>query len=104
MESRRRPSKQTSAVLTCLLDSPLAWHYGLQLSRETRLKSGTLYPILMRLAERGLLDSRWEAPGQPGIPARHMYRLTQQGLIFAREALAAVSGAPQRPSLVGAGG
>jgi DNA-binding PadR family transcriptional regulator len=87
-----------------LLESPQAWHYGLVLSRETGLKSGTLYPILMRLADRGLLESRWEAPEQPGLPARHMYRLTPEGLAYAAEALAE-GGAPlSRPSLAGAGG
>jgi DNA-binding PadR family transcriptional regulator len=103
MTSRRRPSQQTFAVLAALLDAPASWHYGLQLSRATRLKSGTLYPILMRLAERGLLDSRWEPPDQPGLPARHMYRLTADGLAFARQATAAVADAAVWPALAGAG-
>jgi PadR family transcriptional regulator PadR len=100
----RRPSKQTQAVLLCLLDAPTAWHYGLILARGTRLKSGTLYPILMRLADRGLLDSRWEAPEQPGLPARHMYRLTPKGLAYAAEALVPEACEEMRPSLAGAGG
>jgi DNA-binding PadR family transcriptional regulator len=47
------------------------------------LKSGTLYPILMRLAERSLLETVWER-GEPGKPPRHMYRFTSDGLRFAR--------------------
>jgi PadR family transcriptional regulator PadR len=47
------------------------------------LKSGTLYPILMRMAERNLLETQWET-GEPGKPARHMYRFTPDGLRFAR--------------------
>ena len=104
MEGIRRPSKQTHKLLLALLDAPTAWHYGLVLSRETGLKSGTLYPILMRLAGRGLLDSRWEAPEQPGLPARHMYRLTPEGLACARRALVADADVPARPALAGAGG
>jgi DNA-binding PadR family transcriptional regulator len=33
---------------------PRAWQYGYELSQITELKSGTLYPILMRLSDRGL--------------------------------------------------
>lgn len=104
MKIGRRPSRQTEKILRCLLKAPAAWHYGLQLSRETGLKSGTLYPILMRLAGRGLLDSRWEAPEQPGLPARHMYRLTPEGLAFARRALVPEADAPAKAALAGAGG
>jgi PadR family transcriptional regulator, regulatory protein PadR len=34
--------------------------YGYELSRETGLASGTLYPILMRLSEQKLLETDWE--------------------------------------------
>ena len=45
------------------------------------LKAGSLYPILIRLADRGLLEARWEEPSeQPtGRPPRHLYRLTSSG-------------------------
>jgi signal peptidase I len=33
----------------------------------------------MRLAERDLLETRWEQSTQPGRPPRHMYRLTAAG-------------------------
>jgi DNA-binding PadR family transcriptional regulator len=42
-----------------------------------------MYPILIRLADRGLLETRWEADHVPGRPARHMYRLTGTGREFA---------------------
>ena len=51
---------------------------------STGLKSGTLYPILMRLKERGWLETRWEVV-ENGKPPRHMYRLTPDGLELARE-------------------
>jgi PadR family transcriptional regulator, regulatory protein PadR len=75
-------------MLDALMERPRAWHYGYDLSRLTELKSGTLYPILMRLCERGVLESKWQPAAQEGRPPRHMYRLTAAGLVFARESLA----------------
>jgi len=86
-----RLSPQTLLVLDVLLVEPREWKYGYDISRNTGLKSGTLYPILMRLADRKLLETRWETP-DPGKPPRHMYRFTPEGLRFAR------SNAPDRPA------
>jgi len=77
-------SPQTLLVLDAILDHPAEWKYGYDLSRSTGLKSGTLYPILMRLADRKLLETAWEASEQ-GRPPRHMYRFTPEGMQFARE-------------------
>ncbi|MBS0422064.1 MAG: PadR family transcriptional regulator [Proteobacteria bacterium] len=83
----RKCSDQTLALLTALAKSPRLWRHGYDLSSETSLKSGTLYPILMRLSDRGLLDSKWTPHEREGRPPRHMYRLTTQGIAFAREQL-----------------
>jgi DNA-binding PadR family transcriptional regulator len=85
----RRPdtSPQTLRVFDALLADPTAWHYGYALSKLTGLASGTLYPILIRLAERDLLDTRWEEPATPGRPPRHAYRLTADGIALATERL-----------------
>ena len=77
-------SPQTLLVLAALLQQPEQWHYGYDLSQQTGLKSGTLYPILMRLAEQGYLDSRWLESTAPGRPPRHAYKLTSHGLAFAK--------------------
>lgn len=79
-----RLSPQTIRVLDAFLEAPKGWKYGYDISRNTGLKSGTLYPILMRLADRELLESSWEA-AEVGRPPRHMYRLTPDGLRYARE-------------------
>lgn len=79
-----RLSSQTLKVLDAFLEAPKEWRYGYDISRDTGLKSGTLYPILMRLAERGLLDTSWETV-EAGKPPRHLYQLTPDGLQFARE-------------------
>lgn len=84
-----RSSKQTLKLLAALTGSPASWHYGYALSRETGLLSGTLYPILMRLEQRGWLETRWETPPPGGRPPRHMYRLTPGGRASAVKALAA---------------
>jgi PadR family transcriptional regulator PadR len=81
---RLKLSPQTLLVLAAFLDQPAEWKYGYDLSRSTGLKSGTLYPILMRLADRKLLDTAWET-SEPGRPPRHMYRFTPAGMQFARE-------------------
>jgi DNA-binding PadR family transcriptional regulator len=79
-----RVSPQTLRVLDAFLEDAVAWRYGYEISRGTGLKSGTLYPILMRMEERHLLKTMWEN-GEPGRPPRHMYRLTAEGMQFARQ-------------------
>jgi DNA-binding PadR family transcriptional regulator len=81
--TRLRWSPQTLQVVAVFLESPKDWKYGYDISRSTGLKSGTLYPILMRMAERKLLETCWES-NEIGKPPRHMYRFTQSGLRLAR--------------------
>jgi DNA-binding PadR family transcriptional regulator len=78
-----RLSPQTLLILESFLERPAAWRYGYDLSRETALKSGTLYPILMRLAKYGLLETKWVTT-EDGVPPRHTYRLTSKGMEYAR--------------------
>ena len=56
----RRPSAATLKILICLSSSPDGLH-GYALMKGAALASGTLYPILGRLAERAWLDKAWEA-------------------------------------------
>jgi DNA-binding PadR family transcriptional regulator len=65
-------------VLEALAADPAQWRYGYDLATEVHLKSGSLYPILIRLADRELLETSWE-PGPPGRPPRHLYRLSPTG-------------------------
>lgn len=84
----RRPSARTTAVLESLLQSEAEWSYGYELSKRLGIPSGTLYPILMRLEERGQLETRWSEPSSKGRPPRHMYRLTEGGREWALVAAA----------------
>lgn len=79
MARRPNSSKQTDALLIALLSERGRWRHGYDLGRETGLKSGTLYPILMRLDAQGWLESRWEDEPAPGKPRRHLYRLSPAG-------------------------
>jgi len=81
-----RISSETLRVLQGFVERPTDWRYGYELSRETGLKSGTLYPILMRLEKYGLLEARWVTT-EDGVPPRHTYRLTPNGLESARTQL-----------------
>src|SRR3569833_2932303 len=83
-----RLSRPTLTLLAELLAAPRAWRHGYDLSQATRLKSGTLYPLLIRLDEGGFLESRWEPSELEGRPPRHAYRLTQNGVSLAKEARA----------------
>jgi PadR family transcriptional regulator PadR len=82
-----RLSPETLLVLERFLKSPTEWRYGYDLSRSTGLKSGTLYPLLMRLEKYKLLEARWVTT-EDGVPPRHVYRLTPNGLELARTKLA----------------
>ena len=88
MTRTRRPSPQTIAVLTALAADPSAWRHGYELGQEVGLKAGSLYPILIRLSERGLLEATWETEPPQGRPPRHLYRLTQAGREFAADSIA----------------
>jgi DNA-binding PadR family transcriptional regulator len=89
-----------------LLEEPTTWHYGYEISQRTGLKSGTLYPILIRLADQGWLETRWAEPQRQGRPARHTYRLTPVGSRAASALVARVqkAGAVERPKFQGAEG
>lgn len=87
MARNRRPSAQTRSVLEYLARDTSTWSYGYQISKETGIASGTLYPLLMRLADRGYLESRWDASAQAGRPPRRLCRLSETGDEYAAATL-----------------
>jgi PadR family transcriptional regulator, regulatory protein PadR len=84
MSRNRRPSKQMLMLLEAFSTRAQQWRHGYDLMKETGLSSGTLYPLLMRMADKGLIEAEWREPAQPGRPARHAYRLTAAGMALAR--------------------
>jgi PadR family transcriptional regulator PadR len=101
MARKPNSSPQTRKLLLVMLRRPRAWRYGYELSKETNLSSGTLYPLLIRLSDQGLLESEWQEPERPGKPPRHAYRLTSAGLAFARAKARLGRSSVMRPAAVG---
>ena len=99
MSRKPNSSRQTRAILPTLLDRAQTWRHGYDLSKETGLKSGTLYPVLMRLSEQGLLEQRWQESDRPGLPPRHVYRLTAAGLALAHDQELAAVAAERKEAL-----
>jgi PadR family transcriptional regulator, regulatory protein PadR len=81
----RRPSPQTVAILDALAEKASDWSHGYDLCRLLGLKAGTVYPILIRLADRGYLETAWEREVPQGRPPRHLYRLSATGAEHVRE-------------------
>jgi signal transduction histidine kinase len=75
-------------VLRVFLEDPQAPHHGYDLMTATRLASGTLYPMLARLQDEGVLTSAWAPPQEDGRPPRKVYEMTGDGVRIARQGLA----------------
>nr|WP_173068858.1 PadR family transcriptional regulator [Phytohabitans houttuyneae] len=88
-----RVTAAVATVLAVFLEDPDADRYGLELMRATGQPSGTLYPILARLQEAGWVAAHWEGVDttEVGRPARRYYRLTPDGAVAARDAVADLS-------------
>ncbi|MEP3051949.1 MAG: PadR family transcriptional regulator [Erythrobacter sp.] len=84
-------SKQAMVLFWSLVQNADTWHHGYGLIQATGMKSGTLYPLLIRLADDGFLESRWDLEGEGGdrsAKPRRLYRLTSAGKALAQERLA----------------
>lgn len=84
-----RITTQTLKVLAILMSRTQDEMSGAEIARSTKLASGTLYPILLRLEEAGWVESRWEAeaPQELGRPRRRFYKITGVGARNAQPAL-----------------
>lgn len=78
MQRSRSLSPAARSVLFLLAEAGAEWSHGYDLCRRAGVKSGTLYPLLIRLEQQKHLEARWLAP-EPGRPPRHVYRLTATG-------------------------
>ncbi|WP_428149405.1 PadR family transcriptional regulator [Brevundimonas sp.] len=74
----RSLSPAARSVLSLLAEAGPAWSHGYDLCRRAKVKSGTLYPLLIRLEQQNHLEAQW-LPPKPGRPPRHAYRLTASG-------------------------
>ena len=76
-------------VLRVLVEDPTASHYGTEIGKAAKLSGGSLYPVLLRLEQAGVLASEREDvdPSEVGRPRRRLYWLTSEGAEFARRTL-----------------
>lgn len=76
--SKHEPTmtRSTMSVLSAIMGSSQELS-GSELAAVTRLASGTLYPILIRLETAGWVTSEWEAGRE--YPRRRLYRITAVG-------------------------
>jgi PadR family transcriptional regulator PadR len=85
----RRITDETAAVLSLFVDQPQRSLYGLEIITETSIPSGSLYPILLRLEARGVIDGVWEEIDEAaaGRRRRRYHRITSDGIAYASSAL-----------------
>lgn len=69
-------------VMAVLYHDRSGEQYGLSLSKATKIGNGTLYPILDKLEDMGLIGATWEEidPRAAGRRPRRFYRLTGLGI------------------------
>jgi PadR family transcriptional regulator, regulatory protein PadR len=93
---------QTQTVLRLLLEDPAKQWYGLKLGEASGLPTGTIHPILVRLEGVGWLESEWEQVDVHAQkrPRRRYYRLTRDGVVQARQAMARASASKSSPTLL----
>ena len=96
MVRSRALSRPALAVLAALAEAGGTWRHGYDLVRATGLKSGTVYPLLMRLEGQGFLEAQWQESVVRGRPPRHAYRLTASGLRLASRSPALPPALPGR--------
>ena len=85
------PVRITRPTALVLLSLARGLRHGFDILDATGLQSGTVYPILRRLEDAGLVRSRWEEvqwARDEGRPPRRLYELTGAGAEALREALA----------------
>ncbi|MGH3784091.1 MAG: PadR family transcriptional regulator [Pseudonocardiaceae bacterium] len=68
-------------VAIALLEDPTGRHWGYELSRQTGVRSGVLYPMLTRMLNEGWVEDGWEDPTtiREKRPPRRYYELTDKG-------------------------
>jgi PadR family transcriptional regulator PadR len=81
-----RITLQGLKVLDAFMQDIGRQYSGAEIAKQTGLLSGSLYPILIRYEQAGLLKSRWEneEPSILGRPRRRLYRITGAGVSIYR--------------------
>jgi|ERR1700722_3785732 PadR family transcriptional regulator PadR len=88
--SKIRMSGPTLKILKFMIENPQGGRSGAEISKATKVGSGTMYPLLQRLEIANWIVGEWENidPSDAGRPKRRFYKLTPSGQVGARDALA----------------
>lgn len=92
---KKRRTQARVAIATAMLGAPDAVHWGYELSRNSGVGPGSMYPFLTELLEQGYLTDGWDEDRATGERVRRFYRLTSEGKAYLA-AFAAASPAPSR--------
>lgn len=84
---------RTMELLLFLCNTPNNEFSGSSMSKELRIASGTLYPLLVKLEDAGLVVSHWENgdPQELGRPRRRYYKITGEGSKAIHERMSAIN-------------
>ncbi|MGH3854276.1 MAG: PadR family transcriptional regulator [Pseudonocardiaceae bacterium] len=68
-------------VAMVLLGDAGGRHWGYELSKQSGVRSGVLYPMLTRMLDEGWVEDGWEDPTtiRDKRPPRRYYKLTSEG-------------------------
>jgi PadR family transcriptional regulator, regulatory protein PadR len=83
------PIRMTYATARVLIALDAGVRYGFDIADVAGLRGGTVYPILRRLEEEGLVRSSWERPEigrREGRPSRKYYQLRAAAQSLVEEA------------------
>jgi PadR family transcriptional regulator, regulatory protein PadR len=87
-----RVTLPTAIVLYCVAHG---YRHGFDIIEVSGLQSGTVYPVLRRLEDAGLLKSKWERVERARAeqrPPRRIYQITGSGAEVLAEAVARFPG------------
>jgi DNA-binding PadR family transcriptional regulator len=84
-----RLTHQSLKVLALFIEDRKVAMSGADLIKRLNLASGTVYPILMRFEQAGILTSDWEEGKAKhlGRPRKRLYRITPDGVTYAARVL-----------------
>lgn len=84
-----RPTRNVLQVYHALLQGHTGKSYALELAKQARVSVGTIYAVMARLENSGLVTSQIEGitPALAGRPPRRYYTLTALGQDTARREL-----------------
>ena len=77
---RQRDYERFLKILEVFANNPNDWYTGSDICTKVKMRSGIVYPMLIRMEQRGWLTSEWRADLkylEP--PTRCFYRITRRG-------------------------